>query len=168
MAEPATAAGVTAAYNRDAVQARAAGEPDWLAEGRLAAWDTYETTPLPTTRLEEWRYTDPRKLKWDGVKLAGSRALPAAAAGEVSNGAASGRVIQAGGAISAIELDPDLAARGVLLLDLREAGLSLGIGCRCSDQVPGLGGELVDLGGQISHARLGLRIHLLGQLIDGR
>ena len=65
----ATLAGVSAGYDREALEARFDGDPDWLLDLRLAALDVYESTPLPTTRLEEWRYTDPRLLKWDQVEL---------------------------------------------------------------------------------------------------
>ena len=36
--------------------------PDWLRERRERAWSVYEDTPLPTTRSEEWRYTDLSRL----------------------------------------------------------------------------------------------------------
>ena len=125
MVETATAAaGVAAAYDREGVIARAAGEPDWLAQQRLAAWDVWAATPLPTTRQEEWRYTDPRRLKWDAVRLADPAPGPAAAVGSAATqGSAAGRVIQAGGGLAAVELDADLVERGVLLLDLRAAAV---------------------------------------------
>jgi Fe-S cluster assembly protein SufD len=37
--------------------APAPGEPAWLAEARLAALASFRATGLPTTRLEDWRYT---------------------------------------------------------------------------------------------------------------
>ncbi len=33
-------------------------EPEWLKKSRLAAWEAYLQTPMPTTRDEEWRRTD--------------------------------------------------------------------------------------------------------------
>lgn len=123
MADTVIAAGVTAAYNRDAVLARAEGEPEWLANARLAAWDTYEETPLPTTKLEEWRYTDPRKLKWDAVSLANGSVTPTRLSTHPPEGT-SGRAVQEGGAIAEIELDEELKELGVLLLDLRKAAAS--------------------------------------------
>ena len=65
-----TIEGVTAAFNRDAAVARTHGEPEWLRERRLAAWRVYEETPLPTTKLEEWRYTEVSKLSLEDVHLA--------------------------------------------------------------------------------------------------
>ena len=47
--------GVTEAINRSAVSALGVNEPKWLQERRLDAWEVYERTPMPTTRLEEWR-----------------------------------------------------------------------------------------------------------------
>ena len=34
------------------------GAPSWLSERRRHAWSVFEDTPLPSTRSEEWRYTD--------------------------------------------------------------------------------------------------------------
>lgn len=33
-------------------------EPDWLKKSRLAAWEAYLQTPMPTARDEEWRRTE--------------------------------------------------------------------------------------------------------------
>ncbi len=89
---------VVEAYAREALGARLSErEPEWLRDFRRAAWDAFEAQPLPTTKLEEWRYTDPSKLKWDRVALAEPVAAPS------------------------LELDPSLAAKGVILMDLAEA-----------------------------------------------
>src|SRR5829696_6373009 len=34
------------------------GEPEWLAEKRLEAWQNFQDLPMPTLRDEAWRYTD--------------------------------------------------------------------------------------------------------------
>ena len=69
--------GVTDVLNAEAVKRLSASEPTWLQERRAHAWDVYERTPMPTTRLEEWRYTDlRRKLDLNALKL--SDAPPAA------------------------------------------------------------------------------------------
>src|SRR3712207_6098479 len=34
------------------------GEPEWLTEKRLEAWQSFESLPMPTLRDEAWRYTD--------------------------------------------------------------------------------------------------------------
>lgn len=45
------------------------GEPSWFYEKRVQSLAAYSSIPMPTTRDEAWRYTDLRKLKWDGLEL---------------------------------------------------------------------------------------------------
>lgn len=45
------------------------GEPSWILEKRLQSLAAFEATPYPTTRDEAWRYTDIRKLSWEGLQL---------------------------------------------------------------------------------------------------
>jgi Fe-S cluster assembly protein SufD len=54
-------------FSRDAVVALSASrnEPEWVLEARLAAWDIYESLPMPARSDEEWRRTDLRRLKLD-------------------------------------------------------------------------------------------------------
>ncbi|WZO96156.1 Fe-S cluster assembly protein SufD [Isosphaeraceae bacterium EP7] len=40
-------------------------EPRWLVDRRRAAFQAFKSTPLPTTRDDEWRRTDIRALKLD-------------------------------------------------------------------------------------------------------
>ncbi len=123
------AEGVTAALNAEAVTRISEGEPAWLAEQRAHAWDVYERTPLPTTKLEEWRYTDLRK-KLDLESLR----VPEAAAAPDDPGAwperlrqamdedqaASGHLVIIDGHVVHADLDPGLAGRGVVLCSLHE------------------------------------------------
>ncbi|MGD2070532.1 MAG: Fe-S cluster assembly protein SufD [Gemmatimonadota bacterium] len=122
--------GVTDALNREAVTARGEGEPGWLRERRLHAWDVYERTPLPTTRLEEWRYTDLReKLDLDALALgsASARADDPDAWPErlravmAEDHAASGHLVLVDGAVCHTDIDPGLAEKGVVLSSLRDA-----------------------------------------------
>jgi Fe-S cluster assembly protein SufD len=116
--------GRTAAFNVDAFEARNREGPGWLRDWRRSAWNAYEALPLPTTRLEEWRYTEPSKLKYDRVGLADlahAGAAPAAQADWLANRAASVRVMQVGTRLSGIEVDEALAARGVVVMDLERA-----------------------------------------------
>ena len=55
---------VTSTLDRDLVVRRsaAAGEPDWLREQRLAAWDEFVRLPLPPDATDEWRRTDLKQL----------------------------------------------------------------------------------------------------------
>jgi Fe-S cluster assembly protein SufD len=43
----------------------ALGEPGWLAERRLQAWDLFEKLDLPDPKGEEWRYVDVRGFDFD-------------------------------------------------------------------------------------------------------
>lgn len=120
----ATAAeGVTEAFNREAAERRSAGAPDWLRERRLAAWDVYEQTPLPTTEVEEWRYTDVGLLKLDEVALEeASGDAGSADAGLLGlTGDAAGRVLQVGAGLVEVEVAEELRARGVIVMDLATA-----------------------------------------------
>ena len=48
---------------------RRLAEPSWLAERRMAAWETWVSLPLPTVQDEPWRRTDLRGLPADRVGL---------------------------------------------------------------------------------------------------
>lgn len=135
------AEGVTDTLNLDAVKAVSAGEPTWLAERRLQAWDAYERTPMPTTRLEEWRYTNLKRLLkldalgYDAVSLTAGTSAPVfepSTAPEPLRQAmaedreAAGHVIEIDGRVVHVDLDAELAARGVVLTSLREAVLHHG------------------------------------------
>ena len=118
-------------FSRDAVLALAEqrGEPGWLRDQRLRAWDAYEDLPMPTRSDEEWRRTDLRGLKLD--KLApfatpnGNGAAAHALVGDgdaVSAGARNaGVVVQVDSTIARVELDPEVAAKGVIFTDLATA-----------------------------------------------
>ena len=122
--------GVTTIFNRDRVKTYSAPEPAWLKERRLHAWEVYEKTPMPTTRLEEWRYTDLKK------KLAlDSLAWPTLTECQDDFGAcpdglqeamradhqASGHVWEIDGIVFHIDLEEDLRQKGVVLTSLRKA-----------------------------------------------
>ena len=34
------------------------GDPIWVRDRRQEAWDLFESTPMPSVRSEEWRYTN--------------------------------------------------------------------------------------------------------------
>jgi len=119
----ATARAAAAGYDRAALDARLDAAPDWLRERRIEAWSVWESTPMPTTRLEEWRYTDPRRLAWDKVApaLPAPSATPADARAALAGRAASGTVLQVGAGIAEIELADELRRKGVVLMDLAAA-----------------------------------------------
>ena len=101
------AEGVTAAFNRESFEARNDAGPAWLRTWRAQQWDAYEATPLPTTQLEEWRYTDPKRLKYDVVGLASHASTASAPPAEtewLASRTASGRVLQVGTRVISVEL----------------------------------------------------------------
>ena len=105
--------GVTDRIHRAAVEALAEGEPQWLRERRLAAWDVYERTPTPTTGLEEWRYTDlSRKLHldrlellpWEARTFTGDSAPAGLADALRADSAASGHLVELDGTVARVDL----------------------------------------------------------------
>lgn len=122
--------GVTEALNADAVERISIGEPEWLRHRRTQAWDVYERTPMPTTRLEEWRYTDlAKKLDLDALRLSDTEAAPddpgawpaQLRATVQEDHEASGHIVIIDDHVVHSDLIGDLAAQGVILMSLREA-----------------------------------------------
>ncbi|MDH5588430.1 MAG: Fe-S cluster assembly protein SufD [Gemmatimonadota bacterium] len=122
--------GVTAAFNADAVERIAQGEPEWLRERRLQAWEVYESLPIPTTRLEEWRYTDlSRKLELDALVLSSAAAAtddestwPAGLRTAMEEDSeASGHIVLIDGHVVHTDIDAELAGKGVILASLHDA-----------------------------------------------
>ena len=68
------------------------GEPGWLAERRLVAFDLFEKLELPDPKGEEWRYVDVRRFDFDRFS-----------APELNR--------------SAPDLPPELADKGVVFVD---------------------------------------------------
>lgn len=123
-----SATAVVSAYDREALD-RHVEEPAWLREQRAAAFDAFERLPLPTTRLEEWRYTDPARLKWNKVGLA----APDMATGCVERAhrflagrLSAGRVVRCGARVAEVQLPEELRAQGVILADLATAAAEHG------------------------------------------
>lgn len=125
-----TPEGVTEALNRERVETWSAPEPDWLKERRLHAWTVYEETPMPTTRSEEWRYTDLKKklnldtLGWPRVNECEDdfSACPEGLQEAMrADRPASGHVWEIDGIVFHIDLDEALEEKGVVLTSLRKA-----------------------------------------------
>ncbi len=111
-------------------------DPAWLTQRRAEAWAVQCATPFPSTRSEEWRYTDlVRMLPLEDLLPMGD-AIPALATAPSAEAATlpeslrraiarddecAGRVIEVDGRVARVELDPELAARGVVLKSLRHA-----------------------------------------------
>src|SRR5215467_15788163 len=94
------------------------GEPDWLRARRRAAFAAYERLPLPSRSDEEWRRTDIRALDLDAFEPfeRADGAVPADPIADVA-----GVLRQRGSEPGTVELDPAVAARGVLLMPLSRA-----------------------------------------------
>jgi len=103
----------------DALIARS-DAPQWLAERRLTAWRTYVAMDLPDPGDEEWRRTDVRAMRFDGARLA-MAASPSAGDSAARDGSLAGQIVQRDADVVALRLDPELAARGVILCDLHTA-----------------------------------------------
>lgn len=89
---------MTDRLNKDAVTrlSDSLGEPGWLTDRRLAAFDIYTELDLPDPKGEQWRYTDVRKFDFSAY-----------AAPEPGS--------------STPAADPALEARGVVVADLATA-----------------------------------------------
>src|SRR5688572_12735164 len=118
-------------FTREGVEAlsRAKGEPDWVLEQRLAAWEVYEATPMPASQDEEWRRTSLRALKLDQVQPFGSQstivdsldALPAAVREGVSLEGRAGLLVQHNSGLVYVWVSDELKAQGVILMGLDQA-----------------------------------------------
>ncbi len=130
------------ALNRDVVLETGLADPAWLKARREEAWEIYMATPLPSTRSEEWRYTDVAKLLpleglepnldgaggvsgGDGVPGGRGRfggRMPGALRRTMAvDQASAGRVVDVDGTVVSAELDAALESQGVVLCSLREA-----------------------------------------------
>jgi len=102
-------------------------EPRWVLERRLDAWKIVEDSELPHEKIEAWRYTDFRRLKFS---LDTFRLAPPQETSEITEvqetlvkeeGERGGYVVQRDADVVHQELSPDLAAQGVILMSLDKA-----------------------------------------------
>lgn len=101
---------------------RQKGEPEWVRFRRLAAWQTYLDTPLPSPADEAWRRTRLTDLELEGfVPFHQPGGGAAAAPGPSPTDGGAGLLVQRDSAVVHRYLDPDLAARGVVFTDLETA-----------------------------------------------
>jgi len=119
-------------FTRDQVEMLTARklETDWLRDQRMRAHAVFADTPMPTTRLEDWRYTDIKKLlKLDAFSFAEERGPAADAAGLPAGlrarmdeaGESSARLVQVDASVVLRELPDELAAQGVIFTSLEAA-----------------------------------------------
>ncbi|HEV2128335.1 MAG TPA: Fe-S cluster assembly protein SufD [Thermomicrobiales bacterium] len=120
-------------FSREAVEAlsRSRNEPDWVREARLKAWETYESIPMPKRSDEEWRRTDLRRLKLDRFVPFADVESEVTDLGTLTAGAEAmqfGETDQRAGVYATrdaskpyVDVDPALAAQGVVFTDLNTA-----------------------------------------------
>lgn len=102
--------------------------PEFLVDYRAQAWDQYSRLPLPATSDEAWRRTDLRALQAGGFRLPGDHSLHSHVGMDVPTellqplaGDQHGGQIVLGPEASRIELNPELARKGVIFTDLETA-----------------------------------------------
>ena len=103
------------------------GEPRWLLEKRLAAWEFAEAIPMPTVNDEPWRRTDIRRVDWEraarlispnGVALTDvPPELYAPLIGEQQGGL----LVFVDGKLVHSDLAQEIARQGVIFTDLHRA-----------------------------------------------
>jgi Fe-S cluster assembly protein SufD len=131
MTDTMTAAPETGIFTRDQVEILSArkGEPAWLLDARMRAHGAFADAPMPSTRLEDWRYTDIKKaLKLDAFSFAEERG-PDAGAGFAAGlttlmdeaGESAARLVQVDASVVLRELPEELAAQGVIFTSLEIA-----------------------------------------------
>ena len=118
------------AVSAASVERLSGSEPVWLGEQRGRAWSIYEQTPMPTTKLEEWRYTDlAKKLDLDAFRRSQAEAVPddpeawpePLRATMEEDREASGHIVVIDGHVAHADIDPGLAAQGVILRSMHSA-----------------------------------------------
>jgi len=121
---------LTSTLNRDLVLevSRQLAEPQWLLDKRLAAWDTFAKLPYPTTRTEEWRYTDITEVPFELLKLElplgktlTRETLPEEVKARLGQAQLSGFAVFIGADLVYAELPEELSKQGVILTSLHEA-----------------------------------------------
>jgi Fe-S cluster assembly protein SufD len=108
---------------RDEALAGLETQPDWLAGLRTEAWDAWNALPMPTRKLEEWRYTDVAQLKLDDVSRAGpfEGEPPAEARALLDGREAAAKVLVVGSSVVEVDVDPAVADQGVIIMELDRA-----------------------------------------------
>ena len=93
--------------------------PEWLVQQRTEAADRFADAELPTTDLEEWRYSRIDDVHLEDYRLVYSAPTDdqslVAGVSEIGDrlGRVSGRIVICDGIVMSVEIDDDLAAHGV-------------------------------------------------------
>jgi len=105
-------------------------EPDWLRQLRLDAWRTWERTPMPSRKDEEWRRTDISMLDLGNVipvsrqvgRVQKLEELPAEIRAHLAGGnGTAGLQVQRDSFAAYGRLSGDMASKGVILTDMDTA-----------------------------------------------
>ena len=134
MSDPAGAAGngaepakVKAGRHREAtlytaLDGAGAGGERSLAELRELALRAFEAAELPVWRRSGFWTTSLQELELDALEnVLDEREVPEVVTRTLPERARAGRIVQNGGAVVSVELDPALAEKGVILCSLEEA-----------------------------------------------
>jgi Fe-S cluster assembly protein SufD len=114
-------------FSRSAVEelSRRKGEPDWMLEKRLLAWEAYERTSPPLGRrgdLGTLRLLSNFKFQESGLAdPAYSHSLPPALSAQDPASERSGLVVQHNGGVVRVEMAEELRQQGVILCSLESA-----------------------------------------------
>lgn len=116
-------------FTREAVEQLSAylNEPEWMLAFRLQAFDLYESLPMPTTSMEEWRRTDIRRLKLDeiGPSVNGGAGadtqIPEFLGKQLTTDEAGGNMLQVDGVVKSLTISDELTAQGVIFCDMHTA-----------------------------------------------
>ncbi len=129
MARRATFKEVLLPLTRDDIEARSAqvGDPVWMHEKRIQAWEIAESLPMPTTSDEPWRRTDIRALRWDeALHIANSKErmtpdIPGTLTTPLIGDEQGGLLIFVDGKLARSEVSESIAQQGVIFSDLQMA-----------------------------------------------
>ncbi len=116
-------------FTREAVKKLSASlnEPEWMLEFRLAAFEIYEDTPMPTIKDEAWRRTNLRQLNFEdiGPSINGDAAvhaeIPSFLGEQLTEDKVGGNLLQIDGVTQKYELSDELKAQGVVFCDMHTA-----------------------------------------------
>lgn len=100
-------------------------EPQWLQAKRLEAWETFTKLPYPTTRTEEWKYTDITEVPFEELKLelpkGRASEIPQAVKDRLAQAQLSGYAVFVGADLVQVDLPEALKAQGVVFSSLHQA-----------------------------------------------
>jgi len=116
-----------AAASPATAQARIDASPEWLGARRRAAWDAFESLPMPSSqRDEDWRRTDVSKLRLDSfmpLERIDDATVAAVRAQRDRGAAESAFVLDAPGERPVIEGADALRAQGISVSTLEQAAV---------------------------------------------